>query len=410
MNKLDRPAVKLSDAEQTLVGLLRDRGADETARRLETVGLPTRRVEAYHFTDLKVMLREVPDRLADRVAGKSGAPTLKGATGIRLVNGILGGHDKLPAGLEVSSGKGAGALSDDIVDLIGAGFARGTVRLLLTKSQQRPIHLDLRTEGEASVSTARVEIEIGDAVEATLLQTWSSTNEAHLVNAGVTVRLGKNATLTHVQIDLQDGAVRQLVHVDFQISAGAKLRTLTINNAAILSRLGLSARFNGAGAHADFTGLNLSGGSQHHDITLNVSHAVPGTTSKELFKSIARDRAKAVFQGKIVVERDAQKTDAKMMAQGLMLSEGAEIIHKPELEIFADDVVCGHGATCGDLDEAALFYLMSRGIPRPTAESMLIRAFVAELFEPIEDEALRALLDGLVDTWLGAGTGVRAAA
>ncbi|MEX0628949.1 MAG: SufD family Fe-S cluster assembly protein, partial [Cucumibacter sp.] len=192
--------------------------------------------------------------------------------------------------------------------------------------------------------------------------------------------------------------------------AGAKLRTLSVNNSAALSRVNLSARFNGPNAHADFTGLNLSGGNQHHDITLNVSHAVPSTTSKELYKTVARDRAKAVFQGKIVVERDAQKTDARMMAQGLMLSEGAEIVHKPELEIFADDVVCGHGATCGDLDEAALFYLMSRGIPRPTAESMLIRAFVAELFEPMEDEALRALLDGLVDTWLGAGTGVRAAA
>jgi Fe-S cluster assembly protein SufD len=115
---------------------------------------------------------------------------------------------------------------------------------------------------------------------------------------------------------------------------------------------------------------------------------------------VARGRSKAVFQGKIVVERDAQKTDAKLMMQGLMLSEEAEILSKPELEIFADDVVCGHGSTCGRLDEDSMFYLMSRGVPKAEAETMLIRGFLAELLDPIADEAVNAALQGVVDRWL----------
>ena len=117
----------------------------------------------------------------------------------------------------------------------------------------------------------------------------------------------------------------------------------------------------------------------------------------------SRSRAaarKAVFQGKIVVARDAQKTDAKLMMQGLMLSDEAEILVKPELEIYADDVVCGHGSTCGALDEDSLFYLMSRGIPKAEAETMLVRGFLAELLDPIADEELHEALEGVVENWL----------
>ena len=106
------------------------------------------------------------------------------------------------------------------------------------------------------------------------------------------------------------------------------------------------------------------------------------------------------MQGRLVVQRDAQKTDAKLMSQGLMLSDEAEILSKPELEIYADDVICGHGSTCGQLDEDHLFYLTSRGIPKAEAETMLVRAFLAELVDPIEDAALNEALTGVIDGWL----------
>ncbi|UXN72725.1 SufD family Fe-S cluster assembly protein [Devosia sp. A8/3-2] len=133
---------------------------------------------------------------------------------------------------------------------------------------------------------------------------------------------------------------------------------------------------------------------------MDATHAVPHTTSQPLFKSIARGRGKAVVQGRLVVARDAQKTDAKFMHQGLMLSDEAEILSKPELEIYADDVVCGHGSTCGKLDADSLFYLVSRGIPKAEAETMLVRGFLEELVDPIEDEALAEALRGVIDGWL----------
>src|SRR5262249_14518657 len=163
----------------------------------------------------------------------------------------------------------------------------------------------------------------------------------------------------------------------------AKLRTIAIHLGSGLSRFNLFARHEGEGAHGDFTGLNLVTEGQHSDITLEVTHAVPHCTSKPLFKQIARGRSTAAFQGKIVVARDAQKTDAKLMMQGLMLSDEAQIYSKPELEIFADDVVCGHGSTTGALDEESMFYLMSRGIPQTVAESMLVRGFIEEVLDPV---------------------------
>ena len=162
----------------------------------------------------------------------------------------------------------------------------------------------------------------------------------------------------------------------------------------------LFARFTGEGAHADLTGLNLVAEGEHSDITLDLRHDVPNCTSQPLYKQVARGRSSAVFQGKIVVARDAQKTDAKLMMQGLMLSDEAQILSKPELEIYADDVVCGHGSTVGALDEESLFYLMSRGVPRAEAEQMLVRGFLAEVLDPLGDEPLREALRGVVDAWL----------
>ena len=128
----------------------------------------------------------------------------------------------------------------------------------------------------------------------------------------------------------------------------------------------------------------------------------PHTSSKPFFKSIARGRSKAVVQGRLVVQRDAQKTDAKLMSQGLMLSDEAEILTKPELEIYADDVVCGHGATAGALDPGLKFYLMSRGIHEKEAEALLIQAFIGEAVEGIEHAGLRDALMEQVAVWLKA--------
>jgi Fe-S cluster assembly protein SufD len=131
-----------------------------------------------------------------------------------------------------------------------------------------------------------------------------------------------------------------------------------------------------------------------------VDHAVPHCTSRETFKTILDGDAKGVFQGKIIVRPHAQKTDGGMKSDTLLLSDGASMNNKPELEIFADDVVCGHGATCGALDEDLLFYLRSRGLPAREAESLLLQAFVGPPLEALENDAVRDGLVARVEGWL----------
>ena len=161
-------------------------------------------------------------------------------------------------------------------------------------------------------------------------------------------------------------------------------------------------RFGGEGTVAGIRGASLLKGRQHADTTLVAEHAAADCTSREVFRSVLDDEGRSVFQGKIIVRPHAQKTDAKMVTNALLLSERAEADNKPELEIFADDVQCGHGATSGALDEELLFYLKARGIPAKEAQALLIQAFVGEAVEGIEHAGLRDALMDRVVAWLRA--------
>jgi len=159
------------------------------------------------------------------------------------------------------------------------------------------------------------------------------------------------------------------------------------------------ARLGGPGATAHLNAAQLLGGAQHGDFTTVVTHDAPHCVSRQTVKNVLAGRARGVFQGKIEVARDAQKTDGYQMNQALLLSPNAEVDSKPQLEIYADDVKCSHGATVGELDAEQLFYLRSRGIGEAEARAMLVRAFLAEAFDPIVHEAGRAALEAAVAGW-----------
>jgi Fe-S cluster assembly protein SufD len=399
--------VRLGPAENTLIEQLTSLGAAATAERLSAAGLPTRRVESYHYTDLKTLLRVVPP-LADRskvleAVMKSSGPSfvIPGAHHITIANGLIPADLSAPAGVSVGRAEG-GVLSarDDILVHLNTALARESLTLTVEQSIDQVIQIDRRIEGEAAHVADSLKIFVADGASATIVETFSGSNAAHVGNHATYVALGKNAKLTHVTVDLSARAVSHFATNEYHLAEGAQLRTLAIHSGAALARTHVFPRYEGAGAQGNITGLNLVSDGQHADITMDASHAVPHTTSQPLFKSIARGRGRAVVQGRLVVARDAQKTDAKFMHQGLMLSDEAEILSKPELEIYADDVVCGHGSTCGKLDEDSLFYLMSRGIPQAEAETMLVRGFLEELVDPIEDEALAEALHGVIDGWL----------
>lgn len=396
--------VRLGAAEDTLIAQLKSVGAHADAERITVAGLPTRRVESYHYTDLKTLLRTIPP-LA-QAANEASAPALRvpGAYQLMIANGVIQSASTAPAGIIV--GKAAGsALStrDDVLVHLNGALAKESLTLTLESSVDPVIQIDRRTEGEAAHVADSLKIYVADGASAIILETFSGSDAAHVGNHATYIALGKNAVVTHITVDLSFRATSHFATNEYHVGEGAKLRTLVIHAGAGLSRTQLFPRYEGAGAHGDITGLNLVSDGQHADITMDATHAVPGTSSQPLFKSIARGRGKAVVQGKLVVARDAQKTDAKFMHQGLMLSDEAEILSKPELEIYADDVVCGHGSTCGKLDEDSLFYLMSRGIPQEEAETMLVRGFLEELVDTIEDAALAEALHGVIDGWLLGG-------
>ncbi|KKB09482.1 Fe-S cluster assembly protein SufD [Devosia chinhatensis] len=393
--------VRLGAAEETLIAQLKSVGADQVAERISVAGLPTRRVEAYHYTDLKTLLRAVP--ALGRPANEASAPALRvpGAFTLMIANGVIQNASTAPAGVIVGKTHG-GVLTkrDDVMVSVNNGLTTEALTLTLENSVDPVIQIERRIEGEAAHVADAVKVFVADGASATILETFSGSDALHVGNHASYIALGKDAVLTHITIDLSASGVSHFATNEYHLADGAKLRTLVIHAGSNLARTQLYPTLGGAGSHADVTGLNLVSDGQHADITMETTHAVAHTSSQPLFKSIARGRSKSIIQGKLIVARDAQKTDAKFMHQGLMLSDEAEILSKPELEIYADDVVCGHGSTCGKLDEDSLFYLLSRGIPKAEAETMLVRGFIAELLDPVEDLALNEALQGVVDGWL----------
>jgi Fe-S cluster assembly protein SufD len=396
--------VRLGAAEETLIAQLKAAGGDQAAERVTVVGLPTRRVEAYHYTDLKTLLRTIPPLAEAANEATATALRVPGAYALSIINGVVQNAATAPEGVIVGTTHG-GVLTnrDDIIVNVNGVLTKSTLSVTLEGQVQQVVQIDHRIEGEAGHVADAAKFFIADNSSVVILETYSGTDAAHVGNHASYLALGKNTDVTHITIDLSARAASHFATIEYHLSEGAKLRTLVIHAGAGLARTQLYPTLGGAGAHADVTGLNLVSNGQHADITMETQHAVPHTTSQPLFKSIARGRSKAVVQGKLIVARDAQKTDAKFMHQGLMLSDEAEILSKPELEIYADDVVCGHGSTCGKLDEDSLFYLLSRGIPKAEAETMLVRGFIAEVLDPIEDEALNEALQGVVDGWLLGG-------
>ena len=184
------------------------------------------------------------------------------------------------------------------------------------------------------------------------------------------------------------------------VGAHARFNDFAFNIGGGVVRNQTFIRFDGEGTLAGLRGTSLLKGKQHVDSTLLVDHKASGCQSREVFATVLDGESRGVFQGKIVVRPHAQQTDARMMTRALLLSDEAEADSKPELEIFADDVQCGHGATTGALDEDLKFYLMARGIPEVEAESLLIQAFVGEAIEGIEHAGLRDALMGQVVAWL----------
>jgi Fe-S cluster assembly protein SufD len=225
---------------------------------------------------------------------------------------------------------------------------------------------------------------------------------AYFNNAVTEIVVGGGATLRHYTVQTDCLEAIHLSSVNVRVGQDATYEAFNLDIGGRLSRSETRVRLEGRGAHCNLSGTYMMRGRQHCDNTTIIDHLVPDTSAREVFKGVLDDEARGVFQGKLIVHKDAQRTNGHQLSRALLLSDRAEMDAKPELEIYADDVKCSHGATTGQIDETALFYLRSRGIPEALARNLLIQSFIAEALEEVSDESVREAIAGLVVHWLPA--------
>ncbi|HEY9536499.1 MAG TPA: Fe-S cluster assembly protein SufD [Kiloniellaceae bacterium] len=249
-------------------------------------------------------------------------------------------------------------------------------------------------------------IVLAPRAQATLIEHYTHMGEQpYYANIGTEVTLAEGAVLHHYKLQAEALDAFHTATVHAEVGPDALYDAFGMTTGARLSRNEIAVRLAGAGANCHLNGAYLVRGKQHCDNTTRIDHLVPDTACSEVFKGVVDDEARAVFQGKIVVHRDAQRTNGHQLSKVLLLSDKAEIDTKPELEIYADDVVCSHGATAGDLDHDALFYLRARGIPEVQARAMLIEAFLAESVHNIAAQGICPALMSSIGHWLAGRPG-----
>lgn len=379
----------------------------DAAMELVKRGLPTRKVESWHYTDLRRLLNAVPE--FDRSAAPQAVSVLiDGSSRLVTANGraeaaeapkgvVIERLSKLLPGGDLASPLATYG-GDDAVGAINAAFVSDGYSIAIEDDAkiERPIELqNLHAGGQTHT---RFAVTVGKGAKVTFVERQTGKGTA-LVSCVDSLKIADGAEVHYVILVEQPDTVSYLGQFQAEIGEKANLSLFIMNVGGKLVRQEVRVTMPGEGGHFELRGVNLLAGSTHNDVTMVLDHSAPDTTSTELIRNIVTDKAHGVFQGQIRVAREAQKTDAKMACNTLVLSDEGEFSVKPELEIFADDVACGHGATVAEIDHAHLFYLMARGIPEKEARGLLVKAFLAEVIEELDDETLVAVLEQRLEDW-----------
>ena len=425
-------SAKLPGARHEAVRAWRDAARDAFL----SLGVPHRRVEAWKYTDLRALLPEVlplagVEAKAARHADYDSAAltsdaSLEAAIGTPLaeldayravfVDGrfradlssiqTAQGVTFHPLGEALEADDASGTVAKlafgerDVIAALSTSLATdGAILSIAPQTRlEKPIHLIfIAAGGKPSLTAALHHISIGEGADVSIVETHETPGSQAL--SYTKLAIGAGASVKHIRLSASEAA-KQLSSATVTLAERAHYEPLQIAINGQLMRAEATIRFEGENAKCHYSGAMLLRAHAHADFTLVVDHAVPHCESRELVKAVLDGRSRGVFQGKVVVEPGAQKTDGKQMANALLLSDDAEFDSKPELEIFADDVVCGHGSTAGQLDEDMMFYIQARGIPEAEARALLIAAFVGQALDGIGNEALRTALDEKVAAWL----------
>lgn len=403
----------------------------------EELGFPTRRNEAWRFTNLRPLASPLPPHPpATQVplspqrseAGEGAISTafaryaFSGETHrIVLVNGrfdaALSSIGALPQGAILGSTVAITASNPtlakgliDQTDLVGgqafgslnaALFGDGFVLALMPGvALDKPVEIIHWNDAADTSSQLRSLVTLDAGSRVTIIESFAGKGRAW-TNAVALIEVGAGALLRHVRVQDEAAEAIHFATARVNLASDARYESFVLTLGAALSRADTYATFTGENATCSLFGAYLLRGEQEAANATFVDHATPRCTTHEVFKGVVDERAHGVFLGRIAVRQDAQKTNANQLNKNLLLSPRASVDTKPELEILADDVKCSHGATVGDLDEQAMFYLAARGIPADEVRRMLIEAFAADAIDQLDDAALRAHLLAHVQRWLG---------
>lgn len=316
---------------------------------------PSKRVEAWKYSDLRRYLREAP-------------PPSPSAT-VPLVGG--GPFE---------------ALGGEAMVFVN-GRAVGEAQLMVSGDRTVRLRLISRAEGTGHALTARISVRAG--AKLLLLESHEGQGSAYVAHSRLELDVARGAEVTRVVLTDEPADAISISQAEVKVEAGGVYRQTVLTTGAKLQRLETRVTHRAQGADVRLDGVYVLSGERQADLTTIVDHVAANGTTSQLTKGVVRDTARGVFQGKIVVERGADGTDARMGHHALILGERAEVDAKPELEIYADDVQCAHGNTVGNLDEAALFYMQQRGLPLDEARALLTQAFLIEVVDRIEHEGAR---------------------
>ena len=421
-------APKLPGAALPWVNDLRSRSAARFARS----GLPTQRVERWKYTSLNGLAATqfampsgqhgavaAPGRAAAilpdsyrlvfvngdlrRDLSSPGAPPL----GVHLL-GLAEALAQNPELVRLHLAQADGM--DDALSLLNLAFMSDgiVVRIDPDAALETPLELShIGSPGDQPLAFhGRNWIVAGAGSRATIIESFAG-EAAYWVNQATQITLAERAEIRHYKSQADSSRAFHIASANVRVARESRYESFVLSTGAGMSRNEINVTLDGEGASCLLGGGYLMRGRQHVDTTTEIIHAQPRTTSKEIYKGVLDDQSRGVFQGRIVVQPNAQKSDGHQLSKTILLSDRAEIDTKPELEIYADDVKCSHGATAGELDDDALFYLRARGIDTAEARRMLVAAFVGDAIENISHEAVRTVFAGQAQQWM-ATEGARA--
>jgi Fe-S cluster assembly protein SufD len=393
--------------------------ADALAR-LRVMGLPSRRDEYWRYTD-PATLNEPLAPAATVFDPEDEPPAFDGIDCLRVVfvDGVFdaaASDDLTGSGIEIERLAVAGGTdihwARDVYGVLEArgqtpvprpfgalntAYATDGVLIRVAGQAARPVSLIYHHESDTSDAILHHCIKLEPGASLTLLESGPA---AARFNKVMEVEVGAGAQFHHIRLQGRDHERRAITHVYGRVGARGQFKSFTLTANGVLTRNEVVLDLAGEGASAHVAGAAVGDGQFHHDDTVFITHAAPRCESRQVFKKVLKNGAVGVFQGKILVKQIAQKTDGYQISQSLLLDEDSQFLAKPELEIYADDVKCSHGSTSGAIDETALFYLQSRGVPRRQAQSLLVLAFLAEAIAEIADEAIAEDIRARLEGWL----------